>query len=184
MLRECVISSFLSHRNKNLKRWMDQRYSPGLDQYYSSWMGHCYSSELQLSFIEKVKENTSSRHEGMLTQNMRREERSRPNFGSSFYMFFLLPLGLPCVNFASQECCLFYLRSSLRSSDLPLFYFPRFFPSLSFSPCHFGFLFPILTTYQKEMASHSSILAWRISWTEEPDRLQSTDHKSQTQLRD
>ena len=27
---------------------------------------------------------------------------------------------------------------------------------------------------EKEMASHSSILAWRISWTEEPGRLQST----------
>ena len=26
---------------------------------------------------------------------------------------------------------------------------------------------------EKEMASHSSILAWRIPWTEEPDRLQS-----------
>ena len=26
---------------------------------------------------------------------------------------------------------------------------------------------------EKEMATHSSILAWRISWTEEPDRLHS-----------
>ena len=26
---------------------------------------------------------------------------------------------------------------------------------------------------EKEMASHSSILAWRIPWTEEPDGLQS-----------
>jgi len=26
----------------------------------------------------------------------------------------------------------------------------------------------------KEMAAHSSILAWRIAWTEEPGRLQST----------
>ena len=26
----------------------------------------------------------------------------------------------------------------------------------------------------KEMATHSSILAWRIPWTEEPGRLQST----------
>ena len=25
----------------------------------------------------------------------------------------------------------------------------------------------------KEMATHSSTLAWKISWTEEPDRLQS-----------
>ena len=27
---------------------------------------------------------------------------------------------------------------------------------------------------EKEMATHSSILAWRISWTEEPGRLQFT----------
>ena len=26
---------------------------------------------------------------------------------------------------------------------------------------------------EKEMATHSSILAWRIPWTEEPDELQS-----------
>ena len=39
------------------------------------------------------------------------------NFGSSFYMFFLLPLNLPYVNWANQEGCLFYLRSSLQSSD-------------------------------------------------------------------
>ena len=32
------------------------------------------------------------------------------------YVFFLfLPLSLPYVNWASQECCLFYLRSSLQS---------------------------------------------------------------------
>ena len=27
----------------------------------------------------------------------------------------------------------------------------------------------------KEMANHSSILAWKIPWTEEPDRLQSME---------
>ena len=30
---------------------------------------------------------------------------------------------------------------------------------------------------EKEMAAHSSILAWRIPWTEEPGRLQSTGSK-------
>ena len=28
---------------------------------------------------------------------------------------------------------------------------------------------------EKEMATHSSILAWRIPWTEEPGRLQSVE---------
>ena len=27
---------------------------------------------------------------------------------------------------------------------------------------------------EKEMATHSSVLAWRVTWTEEPGRLQST----------
>ena len=36
---------------------------------------------------------------------------------------------------------------------------------------------------EKEMATHSSILAWEISWTKEPGRLQSMGlQKSQTQL--
>ena len=30
---------------------------------------------------------------------------------------------------------------------------------------------------EKEMATHSSILAWRIPWTEKPGRLQSMGHK-------
>ena len=30
---------------------------------------------------------------------------------------------------------------------------------------------------EKEMATHSSILAWKIVWTEEPGRLQSMGHK-------
>ena len=37
---------------------------------------------------------------------------------------------------------------------------------------------------EKGMATHSSILAWRIPWTEEPGRLQSTrTQKSWTQLK-
>ena len=35
---------------------------------------------------------------------------------------------------------------------------------------------------EKEMATHSSILAWRIPWTEEPGRLQRVVTKSQTRL--
>ena len=36
---------------------------------------------------------------------------------------------------------------------------------------------------EKEMATHSSILAWRIPWTEEPGGLQSIGSQSQTQLK-
>ena len=38
---------------------------------------------------------------------------------------------------------------------------------------------------EEEMATHSSILVWRIPWTEEPGRLQSMEsQKSWTQLSD
>ena len=33
---------------------------------------------------------------------------------------------------------------------------------------------------EKEMATHSSVLAWEIPWTQEPDRLQSMELQSQT----
>ena len=33
---------------------------------------------------------------------------------------------------------------------------------------------------EKEMTTHSSILAWRIPWTEEPGSLQSMESVSQT----
>ena len=35
---------------------------------------------------------------------------------------------------------------------------------------------------EKEMATHSSSLAWRVSWTEEPGGLQFMGHKSCIQL--
>ena len=37
-------------------------------------------------------------------------------------------------------------------------------------------------TLEKEMASHFSILAWRIPWTKDPGRLQTRGLQSQTQL--
>ena len=37
---------------------------------------------------------------------------------------------------------------------------------------------------EKEMATHSSTLAWKIPWFEEPGRLQSMGSQSQTRLSD
>ena len=82
----------------------------------------------------------------MPTQKMWREERPLgPILASLFICFFRLPLSLPYINWASQEHCLFYLRFSHQSLNHPLFYFHGLFPSLSFSYCHSGLLFPILT---------------------------------------
>ena len=38
--------------------------------------------------------------------------------------------------------------------------------------------------FEKGMATHSSIIAWRIPWTEEPSRLQSMESQSRTRLCD
>ena len=51
------------------------------------------------------------------------------------------------------------------------------------SACNAGDLGSILgweVPLEKEMATHSSILAWRIPQTEETSRLQPWSHKSQT----
>ena len=69
----------------------------------------------------------------------------RKRVGSSFYVFSSPWACLMYIGLARQECCLFYLRSSLHSSDLPLFYFCGLIPSLSFTHHHSGLLFPILT---------------------------------------
>ena len=74
------------------------------------------------------------------------EKEERERFGSSFYVFFSSTWACPVQTGLSQESCLFYLKSSLWSSDLLLLYFRGLFPSLSFSHLHFGLLFPILRT--------------------------------------
>ena len=53
----------------------------------------------------------------------------------------------------------------------------RFHPpshSVSFGWCVNLFTFKVIIDVEKEMVTHSSILAWRIPWTEKPGRLQST----------
>ena len=46
----------------------------------------------------------------------------------------------------------------------------------------FGTYYPLVL--ENEMAAHSSTLAWKIPWTEEPGRLQSTGSQSRTRLSD
>ena len=131
---EHVISSVLSYYSKNLKWWISVR----------SWLQLSLKCGpvLKHSFIWQAKDNTSSRHVGGLTQR-----REVFNFGSSFYMCFLLSLSLPYVNWASQEGCFLYLRFSLKSSDLLLFYFHGLFPFLCLlDTTILDSSFPVLTT--------------------------------------
>ena len=73
----------------------------------------------------------SSRHEGMLNQKMRREASAQ--FWLLFHVF-PLPRGLPSVSWAGREGYMFYLRTSLLSSDIASFYFSWAFPFLVFQP--------------------------------------------------
>ena len=75
----------------------------------------------------------------------RERERDSFPFGSSFYMSFPPPGSALCK--LDQPGALFVLPEDLTPSwDLPLFYICWLFPSLSFSCCHSGLLFPNLTT--------------------------------------
>ena len=101
MLGEFVISSVLSCHNKNLK----QRTSVTALR-WTSVTALCYSSVL-------FRKQRKIHPQGIRARQPKRREEKRgpqPKVGSSCNMFFLLPLGLPYVNWASQECCLFYLR--------------------------------------------------------------------------
>ena len=143
-VREFVISSVLSHCNKNLK-WRTDQPLDGPVLQLSDGLVLQFHVTTQFYLESKGKIHPQGMR-ACLPKRLQEKRGPWPSFGSSFYMFFLFPLGLPYVNWASQECCLFYLRSSLRSLGLALFYFPRLFPSLSFSHRHSGLLFRILTT--------------------------------------
>ena len=103
---ECVSSLVPSHCSRDLK-----------------WGRGSIIAWLQLSFIWQARENTSWSPEGGLTKR-----REGLNFGSSFYMDFLLPLSLLYVNWASQEGCLFHL--SYHAG--PWIFFCSIFASFSF----------------------------------------------------
>ena len=62
----------------------------------------------------------------MVVAKRQSSEKSLAQFWLLFLYVFSPPPGPPYVKWASQECCLIYLRSSLWSSDLPLFYFVGF----------------------------------------------------------
>ena len=49
---------------------------------------------------------------------------------------------------------------------------------------HMGSIPGLEDPMEEEIATHSSILVWRIPWTEEPGSLQSMGSQSQTRLSD
>ena len=152
MLGECVISSVLSHHNEYLKRWASvtaigqtmsqlyvtaQFYLENKGKYILEAWGHADPKDVK----RREREWKRKRERGVA-----REREGLLAFWLLFLYVFSSPPGPALWNWASQEGCLFYLGSSLWPLDLPLFYFPGLFPSLSFSHHNFGLLFPILTT--------------------------------------
>ena len=113
----------------------------------------CYSSRTDQFYLEnKIKYilDAWGRADPRDTKREReREERDRepPRERQTYcplaplFIYFFFPLCLPSVNWASQECSLFYLRSSLWSSGLPLFYFSGLFPVFQPPPfwTHFSY---------------------------------------------
>ena len=83
---------------------------------------------------------------GLATKKTQREEKPPAQFWLLFLYASSPPPEPALCKLDSQEGCLFSLRFSLLSSDLPLFCFCWLLPSLSFSHHHYGLFFPILTT--------------------------------------
>ena len=128
--QESVCSLVLSCHNKDLERRtlkpLVHNSSQALDKpCCSSQTNQCQSCIL----FRRQQENPSLKHEGTPTQRrekkrveerpVHRREKERKSPLAPLFMFFPPP-GLPYTNWASQECCLFYLKSSFWSSDLPL----------------------------------------------------------------
>ena len=129
MSGEFAVSSVLSRFNKNLK-WLTSIAALGRTNVIAlRWMSVTVFERTNVTAQCYLESKGKYILEGMRACWPKRPEEKRgpqPNFDSSFYMFFLLPLGLPYVNWASQECCLFYPRPSLWSLDLPLSIFMGF----------------------------------------------------------
>ena len=76
----------------------------------------------------------------------------------------LLSKGIMC-----DKCCVFQKNNPLASAS-PIAHLVKSLLAMQETQVQFlGQKDPL----EKEMATHSSILAWRIPWTEEPGRLQS-----------
>ena len=77
---------------------------------------------------------TQRREEKSWGVPQRAGDRETPSPLALLFICLFLSLGLLYVNWASQECCLLYLRSSLQSSDFPLTFLCSIFAGFSL-PC-------------------------------------------------
>ena len=86
-----------------------------------------------------------------------------------------------------QKQTLWYNRSSVQKSFLTFFILEGAYPHYLLKKKYIGIKFwrPCIPEMEKEMATHSSTLAWEIPWMEEPGRLQSMGlQNSRTRMSD
>ena len=96
--------------------WTDQFYLENKGKYILEAWGHANLKDVKRREREREKERVCARG----------KETPHPGPLAPLLYVFLLPLGLPYVDWVSQECRLFYLRSSLRSLDVPCSIFVGF----------------------------------------------------------
>ena len=118
------VFSVLSRHNKDLKRRTLKPLAC-----HSSPTDQCYSFMLHSVLFRKYRKihprgMRACQPKRCKEKRERGRKREREHAGAGerlpglwllFFMVFFLPLGLPYVYWASQECCLFYLRSSFQS---------------------------------------------------------------------
>ena len=83
---------------------------------------------------KRVEERAGEREGERERVHTRRRERERESALAPPFICFFLPWACPMQIGLSQECCLFYLKSSLWSSDLPLTFLCSIFSGFSL-PC-------------------------------------------------
>ena len=98
---------------------------------------------------KRVEERVGDGERGRERKSTRTRERDsmREHFGSSFYMFFSSTWACPMQIGLSQECCLFCLKSSLWSSDLPCLLATAILDSFSLFYLPNSYTFIIYFTY-------------------------------------
>ena len=132
MSRECMFLGSLSRHNKDLEQ---RTLKPSVRTALGSWTNRATdlrqisvtaplyledSRRIQYSKRREWRSAWGGRKRESAHTCTRERESMRERFGSSFYMFFSSTWACPMQIGLSQECCLFCVKSSLRSLDLPL----------------------------------------------------------------
>ena len=145
--RECMFLDSLSRHNRDLERRTLK--PPRRVMALRSWIDHVIAlrcpmdrvialRQISVTALFYLEDSRKIHLSGVRARRSKERRRAPQRTGERERELALAPLficlsppGPVLCKLGSQECCLFYLRSSLWSSDLLLFHFRRLFPSLS-----------------------------------------------------